>query len=195
MRIHFTLLFVFVAARLVAQNELLPYREIPPYPPSYTAASVAARMVDGLGFRYYWATDGLREEDLLFQPNKDGRTSLQTLQHIYGLTNVIVNAVNKVPNVRGANKTPASFKELRKSTLENIKVASDRLKSASDEELAEFKMTFKNGDQVTTYPFWNEINGPIADAIWHVGQVVSFRRGSGNPFNGKADVLQGKLNE
>ena len=42
----------------------LPYYEIPDYPETYTAGSVAARMLDGLGFRYYWATEGLNEDDL-----------------------------------------------------------------------------------------------------------------------------------
>lgn len=39
------------------------------------------------------------------------------------------------------------------------------------------------------------LNGPIADALWHVGQVVSFRRSSGNPFNSKVSVFSGKVRE
>ena len=42
---------------------------------------------------------------------------------------------------------------------------------------------------------WNQINGPIADALWHCGQVVSFRRASGNPYNSKASLFTGKLRE
>ncbi len=45
------------------QSEL-PYREIPDPPENYTPGTVVSRLVDGLGFRYYWATEGLREEDL-----------------------------------------------------------------------------------------------------------------------------------
>ena len=37
------------------------------------------------------------------------------------------------------------------------------------------------------YPFWSLLNGPIADMIWHVGQVVTFRRSLGNPFNGNTE--------
>jgi len=44
----------------------------------------------------------------------------------------------------------------------------------------------------TQFPFWNVINGPISDAIWHTGQVVSFRRTSGNPFPKGVNVLTGK---
>jgi hypothetical protein len=39
-------------------------------------------------------------------------------------------------------------------------------------------------------PFWHVINGPIADALTHVGQVNSFRRLAGNPTP-KANVFLG----
>ena len=45
------------------------------------------------------------------------------------------------------------------------------------------------------FPFWNIINGPISDALWHCGQVVMLRRASGNPFNSKVNVFSGKLRE
>jgi len=53
----------------------LPFREIPAYPESYSAESVVARMIDGLGFRFYWATEGLRPEDLAFRPTPESRSS------------------------------------------------------------------------------------------------------------------------
>ncbi|MEJ2112631.1 MAG: hypothetical protein P8X62_02620 [Flavobacteriaceae bacterium] len=73
-------------------SEALPYNQIPDYPESYTAGTVSARMLDGLGFRYYWATENLREEDLAFRPNEDARSSAETINHIYGLSKVIVNS-------------------------------------------------------------------------------------------------------
>jgi hypothetical protein len=30
-------------------------------------------------------------------------------------------------------------------------------------------------------PFWHLINGPMADALTHTGQISSFRRLAGNP--------------
>jgi hypothetical protein len=45
----------------------------------------------------------------------------------------------------------------------------------------------------TKLPFWNMINSPISDYLWHIGQVVSFRRSSGNPFNSKVEVFLGKI--
>ncbi len=174
-------------------DEDLPYYEIPEYPEIYTAGTVAARMVDGLGFRYYWATEGLREEDLAFKPNEDARTTAATLDHIYGLTNVIKNATLKQPNIEGQAEPELTFTEKRKKTLENIKTAADILRTCKD--LTEFKMIFKNSKGAFEYPFWNEINGPIADAIWHCGQVVLLRRSSGNPFDPKVSVLRGKKME
>ncbi len=81
-------------------EEKLPYYEIPEYPETYTAGTVAARMVDGLGFRYYWATEGLRDEDLAYKPSEEARTTAETIDHIYGLSKVIVNSTLKKPNSR-----------------------------------------------------------------------------------------------
>jgi len=190
---HLTVLLFFITSLATAQN--LPFRQIPEYPAEYSAATVAARMVDGLGFRYYWATEGLRAEDINFSPDGDGRTSMETLVHIYDLTNVLLNAVSKKVTEGGAPKPELPFAELRKRTLENLKASSEKLKASTEQELNDYKIIFKNGDKITEYPFWNQLNGPIADVLWHVGQVVSFRRSSGNPFNPKANVLTGKVRE
>jgi len=185
---------LFIASSGWAQQTELPYRQIPDYPVHYTATSVTARMIDGLGFRYYWATDGLRPQDLSYSPNGDARTTLETITHIYELSKNILNSVNQVPNT--TDKTPTlSFTELRQKTLENLKATSDKLMISRDEDLASYNMVFKRETGTRELPFWNEINGPIADALWHTGQVVSLRRSSGNPFNSKANVLVGKLME
>lgn len=186
-----SILFSFSMISQEANNEL-PYYQIPEYPESYTAGSVAARMVDGLGFRYYWATEGLRDEDLAFRPNDDARTTAETIDHIYGLSKVIVNSTLQKPNIR-TEDPEMTLAEKRKKTLENIKTAADILRQSED--LSEYKILFQRDDQSSEYPFWNNINGPIADALWHCGQVVLLRRSSGNPFNSKVSVFQGKLRE
>jgi len=38
------------------------------------------------------------------------------------------------------------------------------------------------------------LNGPIADALTHVGQVISFRRTSGNPIPKGVNVFMGIKN-
>ena len=193
----FTISFTFpiMAQNPENQPSELPYYQIPEYPQEYSAAAVAARMIDGLGFRYYWATEGLRDEDLIFRPNDEARTTDETLDHILGLSNMILNSVLKEPNERNKEQADLSFEEKRKQTLDNLKLSSNLLKASKPGEMDDFKIIFINGDKETSYPFWNQINGPIADAIWHTGQVVSFRRSSGNPFNSKASVFNGKLRE
>lgn len=173
----------------------LPYREIPAPPASYTPENVVARSVDGLGFRFYWATEGLRPEDLAFRPTPEARSSEETIDHILGLSSVILNGVKNQPNVRSGEETsPLSFEEKRRLTLENLQTASQLLQQ-SGSKLENMGITFQNGDSKTEFPFWNMLNGPIEDLAWHVGQVVSFRRSSGNPFNGKVSVLSGKVRE
>lgn len=186
---------IFSLNMINAQNEmkeLLPYYEIPEYPETYTAGNVAARMVDGLGFRYFWATEGLRDEDLLFKPSEDARTSKETIDHIYGLSRVIVNSTLKKSNIK-IDEPEMTFSEKRKKTLENIKTAADILRLSND--LSAFKIVFERDGNVSEFPFWNQINGPIEDAVWHCGQVVSYRRSSGNPYNSKASVFSGKVRE
>ena len=177
-----------------ADNDQPYYYQIPDYPESYTAEAVAARLIDGLGFRYYWATEGLRPEDLKFKPNEDARTTAETIDHIYGLTKVIANATDHQPN-GPSEEPPMSFEEKRRKTLEKIQRASEILKAADQGTLDEYTMVFQGGENSTSYPYWNLINGPISDAIWHCGQVVLLRRSSGNPFNSKVSVLQGKVRE
>ena len=175
--------------------DTLPYAEIPNYPAQYTAENVIARLIDGIGFRFYWATEGLRPEDLAFRPTKESRTSEETIDHIMGLSTVVLNAVRNEVNTRSGEETsPLTFDTKRQKTLDNLKTASDILKSGK-QKLEDSKMIFKNGDKSTEYPFWNEINGPISDALWHIGQVVTFRRSSGNPFNSKVSVLSGKVRQ
>ena len=179
-----TLLFAFMTSIGMAQDkEILPYYEIPEHADNYTAGSVASRMLDGLGFRYYWATEGLRVEDLAYKPSESGRTSAETIDHLYGLSNFILNSIS---TEKSNDKDEAlTFIEKRKQTLLNIKKASEIIRIVDD--VSQF-----DNDR---FPFWNIINGPISDALWHCGQVVMLRRASGNPFNSKVNVFSGKLRE
>lgn len=169
------------------------YYQIPDYPETYTATSVTARTIDGLGFRYYWATEGLRQEDLDFKPSEEARTLNETLNHIYDLTLIVYNAISGITNENHQSAEKWSYMEKRNNTLVNIQRASETLKSRDDIDMNELNAIFKRGDKTTEYPFWNMLNGPIEDAVWHVGQVVTFRRSSGNPLNAKASMFNGKV--
>lgn len=179
----------------MSDKATLPYYQIPEYPEEYSATSVGARMIDGLGFRYYWGTEGLRQEDLDFKPNEEARTTLETMDHILGLSNVILNGAKNQPNIRGGERESLGYEQLREKTLNNLKEASDLLRNMDESQMDSLKVIFNRQDSSSEFPFWNLINGPIADAIWHVGQVVSFRRSSGNPLNSRASMFTGKLRE
>ncbi|RBW56721.1 hypothetical protein DS884_14795 [Tenacibaculum sp. E3R01] len=184
-----TFLILLITFSMNSQN--LPYYELEEVPKEYTAGTVASRMVDGLGFRYYWATEGLTVKDLKYKPTKEARTTLETIDHILVLSVMTLSALEG-KEVDFSKDETLSFEDIRKMTLENFKKSSEILKNAKD--LSSFKMKIKrrNGS-VEEYPFWNQLNGPIADAIWHVGQVVTFRRSAGNPLPKGVSLLTGKV--
>jgi hypothetical protein len=185
--------FLFSVNAQNKMEEKLPYHEIPEHEVEYTAGTVVARMVDGLGFRYYWATEGLRAEDLAFKPSDEARTTNETIDHIYRLTKVIYNSAIKEPNNRTAKDEDLTFEEKRKRTLVMLEKAANIFRAATD--LKEHTIIFLREENSSEFPFWNQINGPIEDAVWHCGQVISFRRSSGNPYNSNASLFTGKLRE
>jgi hypothetical protein len=184
---NFAVICFFLTFFTMNAQEKLPYYEIPEAAKEFTPGTIASRMVDGLGFRYYWATEGLIAKDLTFKPNEAARTTAETIDHILGLSQVILNATLNVAN--GAKQPEMTFAEKRKKTLLNLQQTSKILRESKD--ISQYKMIFGE----TEYPFWNAINGPIADAIWHTGQIVSFRRSSGNPFPKGVSVLNGTKSE
>lgn len=181
-----------MATSLMSQNQELPFSEISEYSEDYTAGNTVKRFIDGLGYRYYWATEGLTEKDLKFKPSEDARSTHSTIEHIYGLSETILNAAKNEANIRPSDFSKLDFKALREGTLANLLEASQLMAGKTAKELAELKVIFKNGDNVRSSDYWHMMNGPISDAIYHVGQVVSFRRSSGNPMNPKVNVFQGK---
>jgi len=196
MKILFTGLLILIALTVQSQdqmNDTLPYAEIPEAPQEYTAGTVVSRMIDGLGFRFYWASEGLTENELDYTPGNDGRTIRQTLTHIYGLSEVIANSAKKQATDRTVKAAEMTFEEQRKATLENFKIASELFVKTDD--LGRHPVIFKRENGESEFPFWNNINGPIEDAIWHAGQIVVLRRSAGNSINPKVNVFLGKLND
>ena len=188
-RIYFLLIYVFsLNVSSSAQSEL-PYKEIPSYPANYTQSTVISRMIDGLGYRYYWATENLRALDLDFKPDTLARSTFETMEHIYGLSFMILNASKNQVNHR-RDPVQMTANDLRLATLYNLKSASAAM--ALVENLEELNILFEGSTGRKALPFWHVLNGPLADAIYHTGQMVSFRRTSGNPMNPKVNVFIGK---
>ncbi|WP_235914991.1 DinB family protein [Flagellimonas ochracea] len=173
----------------------LPYYQIPEYPEDFGPGNVVARMIDALGFRYYWATEGLTEKDLDYSPSEGARTSKETLKHIHTMSKMILNAADGNPNIRLENPPELSFEEVRKSTLGNIKLASDKIRGKQAEEFEQCNVVFQNGDRESVYPYWNMINGMLSDCMYHTGQIVLLRRITGNPKNPKVSVFSGRLRD
>ena len=188
------LLFAFLLVTFNAMSQELPYATIPDAPSEFTAVNVTARMIDGLGFRLYWATEGLNPDDLAFQGTDEARTILETCEHIRGMSSGILRTVSKEPivSVDYGNQT---FEEVRSETLQNLYKAAVILRESSDEDMEEMNIVFKRNGGESRFPFWNMINGQIEDSVWHAGQIVTLRRMAGNPINPKVNVFMGKLND
>lgn len=170
-------------------NEL-PYYTIPDTPNKISASTTIARFVDGLGFRYRWATEGLTSNEIEFIPVEGSRGMLDIIRHIYNLAHY---ANWTFGGTIRYNRTAESFAELRVNTLILYADLSMRLKNMDDSELEKFDFTRVNNNE--PYSFWYMLNGPIADALTHVGQITSWRRIAGNPQPKGVDVFAGSKSE
>lgn len=191
---HFQIL-LFLVFTITMQGQDLPYHQIPEYPSNYETGNMVSRMIDGLGYRYYWASKDLTPEDLEYKPSEDGRTTLETLRHMYGLSLTIANAPHSKPNVRPIDFSVHSYEQLREMTLKNLKAASESVLDKKGTDFNGYKVVFQRGENKSEFPFWNMVNGPISDAIYHTGQLVVMRRSSGNPINPGVNVFMGKTKE
>ena len=187
------LVFFLISTSLMSQDKL-PFKTIPGAPDNITAGTSLARMTQGIGFRYYWATEGLSAEDLKYRPSEEAQSMLETIKHIYGLSNMIFNAVSGKENIRPLTDIPQDYANLRKVTLSFLEDASLLFLNASKEELTLMKVKFNTGGNHSSYPIWNLINGPLSDVLYHTGQIVSFRRTSGNPIAKGVNVFMGAKN-
>lgn len=169
-----TLIALLIMANLSAQDKH-PFHELPDPGSDYTASTVITRLMDGLGFRYYWATKDLETENLGYKPASESRSLQETLEHLHGLSRVIHSASLQVESK--PSKAPEDLGELREETLRLLKEARDNFASADN--YAYYPVRFSNGAE---FPFWNLINGPVSDAVWHCGQIAMLRRAAGNPM-------------
>jgi len=152
-----------------------PFYMIPDCPEEITAPTIIARFLDGLGFRYRWATEGLTEGDLKFRPVEGSMDMMELLKHIFR----IAASANRFFGEEKTTDNPETFPEVRRLTLEHIALLSTRLKTMEGARLNDFKMTGRK--EMEDIPFWYLLNGHIADALTHVGQILSWRRINGNP--------------
>ena len=82
-----------------------------------------------------------------YKPSEDSRTSGETLQHVLGLSETILNAVQNKPNIRPKESVEMTFAEKREQTLANIKAASDYLRKAATGTIEESKI-ISSGERI-----------------------------------------------
>lgn len=187
------LLLISVSAVLNAQNM---FQSIPSYDDiEVSESAILMRMIDGLGFRYYWASEGLTQDDLVYKISEDSRSTEETLFHIYQLSNAILNFTLNKANSSIKQQESLKYPELRLKTLENLESAHNILSKLNSDQVAQLTVQFERSGfkEPVKFPIWNIINGQISDALYHTGQIVSFRRASGNPINSNISVFTGTV--
>ena len=192
------ILFFLTNTIVMAQENIsseLPFKSIPEDAKSYTAGNLLVRMIEGAGYRFYWATEVLTSDDLKYKPSDSGQSIWETVEHIYGLSDIIRNTSMNEVSIRPAADTPTDWAALRMKTLRYLEDATKQLKNKSPEELAALEIIFERGGKQSTFPLWNMINGPISDIMYHSGQIVSFRRTNGNPLPKGVNVFIGRTKE
>ena len=146
----------------------LSFRSIEEYPPHVNGPSVIARLLDSLGFRFYWATEGLRPDDYNFSPGSGCQSIGELMGHVWGLVNWTALSV-----IGTGEQRPEEPPSQRARALAMLGVLRAHFATLSDAELSAIT--------IDDWPFWHMLNGPVADALAHVGQINSFRRLAGNP--------------
>jgi len=162
------------------------YQTLPSPPKKISNGAIIARLIDGLGFRFFTATDNLTENEFDFRPVEGSMNMTELLKHMYHVLKWGQLAFDSKAIKRDDLN---SFEDYRNEILKSCENFRNRVLEMSDEEISKVSIYRKRND--THYSFWYIINGPIADVLTHVGQIASWRRMAGNPiekvspFNGE----------
>ncbi len=171
------------------------FKDISEYPTEINNGNIISRMINGLGYRYYWATEKLKKNDLIYRPSKDAYSTKETMVHIFTLSKTVYNTTLSKINERPDIDIPVDYQSIRNETLQFLEKASKNFSNLNSEELDQMKIKFIRGGTIKSFPIWNLLNGPIADAIYHTGQIVSFRRTTGNPIDSSVNVFMGSYRQ
>ena len=149
-----------------------------PNPPDHLSpGTILQRLVDGSGFRYNLATKDLRDEDLDFRPVASSMSIFELNKHIYHLYRLTTISLG----INWNSKPDDNFVSYRDLTFQLISAISERLSAITDEELEQVNIHLKRIEK--DFPHWYLINGFLADALTHIGQMISWRRINGNPVD------------
>ncbi len=157
--------------------EKIPFYRMPDAPTGMSAGAMLGRLTDSIGFRFRWAAEGLGDADLAFKPAPDCMTQAELILHIHDLL------VSAGRNAGMPEEDPipesASCSLMCARVLDLCVRLSARYKSMSERDLAR-----------CSPQLWNMVNGPLADCLTHIGQMLSWRRLAGAP-PAPADLFRG----
>jgi len=142
----------------------LPYEHLPAPPQRADAATVLARLVDAVGFRYHHVSAGLRERDWAFRAHPEAMTIRAVSVHLLHLLRRCAAAFG----ARADDRVPVTDGGLRRAVLEQCQSLRDRI--------------LRHSGGVVMDERWPLIHGPLADALTHIGQIATWRRQAGNPM-------------
>jgi len=145
----------------------IPYESVEGYPADISATAIFVRLLDGLGFRFRYATEGLTLQDYQWDPGSGCKTIGELVDHIWGLLAWICANIFDQEEVK-----PDESEAQRLHILELILKLRAHFEQLDDAELAQIT--------INDLPFWHIINGPLSDALTHTGQINTLRRLAGN---------------
>lgn len=166
--------------------EELPFNSIEKTPEQLSGTNTILRFVEALGFRYRWATAGLRSIDFEFRPSESSMSIGELIEHLHSMAQY-VNYNFGGTSIK--DEQPNSIEELRLKTLNIYSEIVNRLEKSTDKDFqAMEKLKLENESSPS---FWYMLNGPISDSLTHVGQITSWRRIAGNPQPQGINVFKG----
>ena len=102
---------------------------------------------------------------------------------------IIINSGIKDIEVKRSESYPElSFEKLRENTLKLTKESIDIVSKYEEDDFQNSKIRFGKNE----FDFYNLFHGPISDSLYHIGQIVSYRRSSGNPLPRGVNHFLGK---
>ena len=162
------------------------YDSIPEPPAEHSAGAVIVRMIDGLAFRYRWSLEGLDDKSLSFRPSESSMSLEELLEHLHFLAARLYACFVEDTQLKPPEGGISAFRE---ETLRLLKETRECVLTMTESSLANCKIKVRStGEKVS---FWYALNGPLSDALTHVGQVNAWRRLAGSPVP-KANVFLGR---
>lgn len=152
------------------------FERLPEPASTVNSVTILLRMVDALGFRYRWAVEGLQDKNLEFRPVESSMDLLELMKHIHFLCSRIELCFTSRESFPDQ---PENLDTLITQTLGMLENTRNGIAGMKEPDLEKCHVIRKGtGEKI---PFWYFINGPLADALTHVGQITTWRRVMGNP--------------